>query len=211
MIRRLLKRFAGSHAPQESWHRYRAYVAIHPTAIIDPCATLKIFNPPHPARPCIEIGEGSHIFGNFALLRPQATIRIGARCQIGQSHFVCADRIEVDDDVLMAWGITLMDNDSHALDWEYRSADAKRAYEDYRRDPSNLIRTKDWSHVAASPIRVRRRSWIGFNAAVLKGVTIGDNAVVAAHAVVSADVAPFDVVAGNPARVVRSLRGAVSA
>ena len=45
--------------------------------------------------------------------------------------------------------------------------------------------------------------WLGFHATILPGVTIGDGAVVAAHAVVSADVPPYAIVAGNPARVVR--------
>lgn len=205
MIRGLLRRIAGGSPAQSSWLRYRDYVKIHPTAIIDPSATLKIFNPPHPPRPVLEIGEGSHVFGQFALLRPQARIRIGARCQIGFSHFISAESIDVADDVLMAWGITLMDNDSHALDWKHRGDDVRRAYDNYRADPSNLIRTKDWTHVPTGAIQVGPRSWLGFNAAVLKGVTVGANAVVAAHAVVTGDVAPFDVVAGNPARVVRSL------
>lgn len=204
MIRRILGRL-GAKASQATWDRYRQFVRVHPTAIIDPSATIKIFNPPAAPRVCLEIGEGSHIFGHFALLRPEATVRIGARCQIGASHFICADSIDVEDDVLMAWGITLMDNDSHALDWAHRKDDVRRAYEDYRADPGNLISRKDWSHVATAPIRVGSRSWIGFNAAILKGVNVGANAVVAAHAVVTSSVAPFEVVAGNPARVVRTL------
>jgi acetyltransferase-like isoleucine patch superfamily enzyme len=183
----------------------RRYVKVHATAIVDRVATVRIFNPPEPTRVCLEIGEGSHVFGHFAVLRPHATIRIGARCQIGHSHLICAEGIDVADDVLMAWGITFMDNDSHALDWAHRSNDVRQAYDDYRADPSNLIRHKDWTHVASAPIRVGARSWIGFNVAVLKGVTIGENAVVAAHAVVVDDVAPYTVVAGNPARVIRTL------
>jgi galactoside O-acetyltransferase len=207
MLKRIIRRLRGVAAvpPVSSWERFRDYVDIHPTAIIDPHATLRIFNPSTPARPCLVIGAGSHIFGNFALLRPEARIVIGERCQIGSSHFVCADSIEVGDDVLMAWGITLMDNDSHALDWEGRRDDVRRAYDDYLADPSNLIRNKDWTHVATRPIRIGSRSWIGFNAAILKGVTVGENAVVAAHAVLTADAAPFSVVAGNPARTVRTL------
>jgi acetyltransferase-like isoleucine patch superfamily enzyme len=46
--------------------------------------------------------------------------------------------------------------------------------------------------------------WVGHDALILSGVTIGDGAVIGAGSVVSRDVAPFDVVAGNPARVVRS-------
>ena len=207
MLRTLIRRLAGAPPvpPPNSWEANRAYVRVHPTAIIDPSATVKIFNPPNPPRACLEIGAGSHIFANFALLRPQATIRIGANCQIGSSHIIAAESIEIGDDVLMAWGITLMDNDSHALDWRHRRHDVRQAYDDYRADPGNLISNKDWSQVAAGPIRVGSRSWIGFDAALLKGVTIGENAVVAAHAVVVSDVPAYGVAAGNPARVVRQL------
>ena len=173
--------------------------------MIDPCASIKIFNPPDPPEICLEIGEGCHIFSTFSLLRPQSRIKIGRRCQLGNSHFICADSIQVNDDVLMAWGITLMDSDSHALDWSFRMDDVKRAYEDYRADQNNLIRSKDWSHVEMRSITIGPRSWIGFNAAVLKGVVIGANAVVAAHSVVVQDVPELSVVAGNPARVVRLL------
>ena len=210
MIRALLRRMLGARpeptSPEPtSWQRYRDYVRVHPTAIIDPCAVVKIFNPPAPPRVCLEIGEGSHIFSTFVLLRPQASIRVGRHCQLGASHFVAAESIEVGDDVLMAWGITLMDNDSHALDWRHRRDDVRQAYDDYRANPENLISNKNWSHVAAAPIRIGSRSWIGFGAALLKGVTVGENAVVAAHAVVATDVPAYGVAAGNPARVVRQL------
>ncbi|MDG4895551.1 CatB-related O-acetyltransferase [Mesorhizobium sp. WSM4976] len=52
-------------------------------------------------------------------------------------------------------------------------------------------------------IRVGNDVWIGRNAAILPGVTISDGAVIGAHAVVTKDIPPYAVVAGNPARVVR--------
>jgi acetyltransferase-like isoleucine patch superfamily enzyme len=190
----------------QSWKDYKDYVRIHPTAIIAPSASIKIFNPPKPAQICLEIGEGSHIFSSFSLLRPQAKIQIGKRCQLGASQFICADSIEVGDDVLMAWGGTIMDNDSHPLDWEFRKNDVIQCYNDYRADPADFIKNKDWSHVSIAPIKIQSRTWIGFNTAILKGITIGNNAVVAACSVVVKNVDPFTVVAGNPASAVSRLR-----
>lgn len=187
---------------RRSWRRYRDYVRIHPTAIIAPGASIHIFNPPSPPRICLEIGAGSHIFGSFDLLRPESTIRIGERCQIGASHFICADSIEVGDDALMAWGITLMDNDAHSRHWEERRYDVKQCYADYVEDSSNFIRNKDWSVVPMAPITIGSRCWIGFNASVLKGVRIGDEAVIGACSVVTHAVPAGAVVAGNPARIV---------
>lgn len=70
----------------------------------------------------------------------------------------------------------------------------------------------DWAHtmdlvmsaVSKGDTRVGHDVWIGYDALILPGVTIGDGAVVAAASVVTADVPPYAIVAGNPARVVRS-------
>ena len=71
-----------------------------------------------------------------------------------------------------------------------------------------LASLKDWSVVRSAPIVIEDRAWIGFNAIILKGVTIGEGSVVAAGAVVTKDVEPYTVVAGNPARVVKRLERA---
>jgi acetyltransferase-like isoleucine patch superfamily enzyme len=60
------------------------------------------------------------------------------------------------------------------------------------------------TELAAKPVRVRDGADIGANAVLLPGVTVGEGAIVAPGAVVTRDVAPFTVVAGVPARVVRS-------
>lgn len=190
-------------AGQSSWEKYRDYIRIHPTAIIAPSASVKIFNLPVPPRICLEIGEGSHIFSNFTLLRPEATIRVGKRTQLGNSSFICVDSIEVGDDVLMAWGVTIMDNDSHSLVWEERKDDATRCYNDYLVDSSNFICNKDWNCVKMKPIIIGNKSWIGFNVSLLKGVEIGEGAVVGAASLVNKSVPSYCVVAGNPARIVR--------
>lgn len=62
-----------------------------------------------------------------------------------------------------------------------------------------------WKHAVSAPIVIEDNVWIGEYAAVLKGVTIGTGAIVASHAVVTKDVPPYTIVAGNPARVVKEL------
>ena len=59
--------------------------------------------------------------------------------------------------------------------------------------------------VPARPVHVGRNTWIGFDACILPGVTIGDGAIVGARSVVMSDVPPYSVVAGNPARVIKWL------
>ena len=56
-----------------------------------------------------------------------------------------------------------------------------------------------------APIRIADKAWLGMNVTVLKGVTIGEGAVVAAGSIVTKDVPPWTLVAGNPARVIKEL------
>lgn len=205
MVRTRLSVPTASAPAPRCWDLYREYVSIDPSAIIDPIASLKLFTPPAPPVVCVKIGEGSHIFGNLSLLRPEARIKIGKRCQIGASTLIAARSIEIGDDVLMAWGITLMDTDAHSLVWKERKNDVAQCYKDYLEDRENFIKNKDWSHVGAADIRIGDKVWIGFDATILKGVTIGERSVVGARSVVTHDVPPDSVVSGNPARVVKRI------
>lgn len=67
------------------------------------------------------------------------------------------------------------------------------------------LKAEDRQTTYPAPIRLGRNVWIGSNSTILQGVTIGDNAVVAAGAVVTHDVLPDTVVGGVPARLIRSL------
>lgn len=91
---------------------------------------------------------------------------------------MAAGGITIDDDAMLAANVQLISN-NHDL---------------YER---NIITCR--------PIRIGRRAWIGAGATILPGVTIGENAVVGAASVVTHDVAPDTIVAGNPARFVRRI------
>jgi acetyltransferase-like isoleucine patch superfamily enzyme len=61
------------------------------------------------------------------------------------------------------------------------------------------------AHTESSPIQIGKNVWIGFDCCVLPGVTIGEGAVVGARSVVTTDVPPYTVVAGNPARIIKKI------
>lgn len=146
-----------------------------------------------PAR--LAIGEGSIVAARLRADRPDAEISIGSRTFVGRSTIVCAQRVSIGDDVLVSWGCQIVDHDSHALDWADRASDVSDWYRG----------SKDWSKVPCAPVVIGNRVWIGFNVLVLKGVHIGDGAVVAAGSVVTRDVPANSLVGGNPARVIREL------
>ena len=143
----------------------------------------------------LSIGTGSIIQANIRFEDRNGEIRIGNRTYIGKSDLVCYRSIVIGNDVIMSWGITITDHDSHSLDWEHRKTDVL----DWG------MGKKDWAHVAHAPVVIRDKAWIGFNVSILKGVTIGEGAVVGACSVVTRDVPPYSVAAGNPARLIREL------
>jgi acetyltransferase-like isoleucine patch superfamily enzyme len=142
----------------------------------------------------IAVGPDSIVEARIALERPGAVVEIGARSFVN-GLLVSATRISIGNDVLMSWGVTVVDHDSHALAFDQRRRDVL----DWRQG------RKDWTHVATAPVIISDKAWIGFGATILKGVTIGEGAIVGAQSVVTRDVEPWTVVAGNPARVVRRL------
>jgi len=143
----------------------------------------------------VYVGQNSLIEGRICFDKEFGEIVIGNRTFIGNSTLVCAEKITIGDDVLMAWGCTVVDHNSHSLVWDERSSDVLHWIDG----------KKDWTHVKCAQVTIENKVWIGFNVILLKGVRIGEGAVVAAGSVVSRDVPPYTVVAGNPAKVVREL------
>ena len=166
-----------------------------------------------------ELGEGVRLGLQARLLTPdgERRVRIGAnavirgvircegegRCEIGPEVYVgdgviisSRTTVEVGEGTLLAHGVQLFDNDTHPLDAAERRA--------HFRSMLKLGPRRDFA-IGSRPVSIGRDCWLGFGAAVMKGVAIADEAIVAAGAVVTSDVRPRTIVAGNPAREVRTL------
>ena len=149
----------------------------------------------------IEIAENSEINGNFIFEIEQGKILIGNRTYIGGGLFICIDEIEIGDDVMFAWGCTVIDNNSHSHIWAERKNDVKEWKKGL--DEHKIGAYKDWTNVKRGKITIKNKAWIGFNSIILKGVTIGEGAIVGAGSVVTKDVPDWTIVAGNPAKIIR--------
>lgn len=126
------------------------------------------------------VGDGTQI-GTF--VEVQRGARIGARCKIQSHSFIC-DGVTIEDEVFVGHNVTFI-NDRYP-----RATTASGEKQD----------DDDWEMI---PTVVKQRATIGSSATILCGVTIGEGAIVGAGSVVTKDVAPHTIVAGNPARYVR--------
>ena len=148
----------------------------------------------HVAGNRLSIGDESIIHADISFEERGGEVRIGSRTFIGRSNPVCYRKLIIGDDVIMSWGVTIVDHDSHSTDWTIRT-----------RHETGVGR-KVWDDVAHAPVTITDKVWIGFNVSVLKGVTIEEGAVVGACSVVTRDVPAYSLAAGNPARLIRTLR-----
>lgn len=144
----------------------------------------------------IKIGEGTHVAGTLLVFNYGGKIKIGKNCYIGDgSRIWSGDNIRIGDNVLISHNVNVIDTNSHELNSIERSS---RYIEAFITGP-----WKDRGSIVSAPITIGDYAWINFNAIILKGVTIGKGAIVAAGAVVTKDVPDYAIVAGNPAKIVK--------
>lgn len=140
------------------------------------------------------IGADSIVDGAIVLEHSEAIVTIGARTYIGGGLIDCAKEITIGDDVMLAWGCTIIDHNSHSLLWRERAQDVADVLKG---------KEKNWRNVSRGVVNIHDKAWIGFNVSILKNVTIGEGAVIGAESVVTKDVPAWSVAVGNPARIVR--------
>lgn len=198
-----LRRLYKSYRFNKTVNSYANNIKINPQAILLEGINLDFRLPS--SKQFLSIEEDSMVGANLIFESNQGCIKVGKRTYIGGgTNIISRSCVEIGNDVTIAWGVWIYDHNSHSLDWRERAIDIRQQNDDYR-NGRNFIANKNWDVVKSAPIRICDKAWIGFNAIILKGVTIGEGAVVGAGAVVAEDVPPWSVVVGNPARVVKMI------
>lgn len=142
----------------------------------------------------VVIGAHTLFMGNVVTI-DAGTVQVGDWCYVGQHAKLWAmDSIRIGDRVFVSHGVHVFDNNSHSLS-------AAERHERFK-ELSTVGRHLVPEAVAHKPVIIEDDVWIGFNAAILKGVTIGRGAVIGAGAVITHDVPNYAVMVGNPARQV---------
>ncbi len=135
-------------------------------------------------------GKQYNIIGNDfrTVLRTiqNGKITIGNSVGISNSAIVSAIGIVIEDDVMIGGNCQIFDTDFHPISFENR-------------------KVHDEDGGKAKPIYIKQGAFIGANTMILKGVTIGERAVIGAGSVVASDVPDGEVWAGNPARFIKKI------
>jgi len=172
----------------------RPYCQIHKTAVLH--NTARIINN-QSSKESITIGAYSHIKGELLTFGHGGKIRIGNYCYIGeQSNIWSALSIDIGDRVLIAHNVNIFDNLTHPINPKARHEQYKRIITSGHPEQIDL---SEHAVVLSNDV------WIGCMSLVLKGVMIGEGAIVGAGSVVTKDVPPYTIVTGNPARIVREI------
>jgi acetyltransferase-like isoleucine patch superfamily enzyme len=129
-----------------------------------------------------EIGDETKI-GAFVEIQKNA--KVGRRCKISSHTFIC-EGVTIEDFVFIGHGVTFIND----------------AYPRSTTESGDLQTEKDWR---VEPTRVGKGASIGSGSTILCNVTIGEQAIVGAGSVVTRDVPPRTIVAGNPAKVLRAI------
>ena len=146
----------------------------------------------------IKIGAETSVEGSLLTFAHGGRITVGQWCYIGEgSRIWSAGRIDIGDRVMISHNVNIFDNLTHPVDPVLR-------HQHFR-----AIASVGHPHridLGERPVRINDDAWIAAGAMVLRGVIIGKAAIVGAGAVVTHDVPPFAIVAGNPARVIRYVK-----
>ena len=123
-------------------------------------------------------------------------IELGNNVKLGKgSKILCVNNVRIGDNTAIATDVTIVDNNNHPINPEFRA---------FMRTTPHNSDARSWIHSDNKPIIIGDNCWIGANVRIQKGVTIGDNAVIAACSVVTKDVPANSIAAGNPAKIVKT-------
>jgi acetyltransferase-like isoleucine patch superfamily enzyme len=174
----------------------RAMFAGH--AQLDPAATLletaRVVNL-RGDRSAVRVGARSVVGGELLVFAHGGRVEIGEWCFVGEgSRIWSANEVVIGSRVLISHGVNIHDCDSHPRD----AAERHRHF----RELCENGHPRELRSVPNAPVRIGDDAWIGFNATILKGVTIGARCIVAAGSIVTRDVPPdsihiADAVAGR--------------
>mgnify|MGYP003624212458 CR=1 FL=1 len=200
LIKKIINRLF--YNPYNNVKKYSEIVDYNASSILQKQFCIDVRQPSD--KHSIIIGEKNILACRLIFESNQGQIKIGNKCFINAgTQIISRTSVVIGDYVTIAWNVIIYDHDSHSINYRERRQDIDQQLIDFTY--GDLIKNKDWGMVNSKPIIICDDVWIGMNATILKGVTIGKGAIVAAGSVVTKNVEPFTIVGGNPAIIIKSL------
>jgi acetyltransferase-like isoleucine patch superfamily enzyme len=146
----------------------------------------------------IKIDLNTIVLGELLTFAHDGSIEIGKFCYVGaNSRIWSAKKIRIGDRVLISHNVNIHDTDGHPIDANERHKHFKEIL--------TVGHPRENIDIPTDAVTIEDDVWIGFNSTILKGVTIGEGAIVGASSVVTKDVPAYTIVAGNPAKFIRKI------
>lgn len=146
----------------------------------------------------IVIGDNTEFLESEIRCYSKGKIKIGKNCWFSlRLQMISCSSIEIGNDVIVARDVYISDTNEHPINPFLR----RKQTHEYIFNGQSPNRYES----ETKPIKIGNDVWIGERAIILKGVTIGDGAVIAAGSVVTKDVTSFSIVGGNPAKLIKKI------
>jgi acetyltransferase-like isoleucine patch superfamily enzyme len=150
--------------------------------------------------PAVELGMHVSCYAGVSFaLGAKGRCKVGDYTLLNGALLMAEELIEIGKHCLISWNVGIADSDFHPIAPALRLIDTVALAPYAEGKPER-------PHVGTKPVKICDNVWIGMNATILKGVTIGENSVVAAGSVVPKSVPANVIVAGNPAVVIKELK-----
>lgn len=145
----------------------------------------------------IILGEDVGFFDGCSILSScHGKIVIGDHVRFQRNiRLYCVEKIVIGDYTAVSSNVCITDNNNHPVNPEFRQ---------FMRTTPHKSDARSWIHSDHKPVIIGKNCWIGENSRIQKGVTIGDNSIIAACSVVTKDVPANSIAAGNPAKIVKT-------
>jgi acetyltransferase-like isoleucine patch superfamily enzyme len=173
-------------------------VLLEDDAYVETSQSFELFRSEHPHG--LRVERGASIYPPTMLdLGPAASMTLGAFAMLNGPRIICDGHLSIGPHALVSWNVVIMDTWRVPFDAAARRDVLRRAA---GAPPAKRLLAGPGE---VKPIMIGANVWIGFDAVILPGASIGEGSIIGARSLVAGVIPPYTIAAGSPARVVKSL------